>query len=557
MLLSSSFYFSFQPVHAQSNQTLAETINNVTNNIQNWDSPWTVLYGQIFSQTNQSVYDTAITQALNQNDYTDVIFIARLAEINGYTSQIINDSIVYALQNIPMVGSLPETYMNPDSFLLYDRYMVNAYRYAQELNVSGWNLTQATIDFVNAYLKPPENSPYGEMLCINPMLNFSESFSNRYYDEFAETLGMFLEFAEVGVNITVLHDGQALNVMSFMDDVWNNTQNLWAGNMYGYNLYEKEVECEMGNFAMIIAEYQNYRGENVPYFNRVIQDLEYTLLAGKFSSPAWSTVGVLKHAEDNPQQRLDETTGAIIALQMLYPYFNQDIQTNFQGMLQNGMWQGLINSPLFSNNQFQFVSNSGFCDDASSLGAMTLFLDGIVPQTGYLAINASNEAYQDYRTCFPTSEWDFNYQNQTIRIPVIAGNLSFVFGSQEVSQNFPSNGVYNIQFSSDWNNITSITKVTDINTVTLQATQRPKSSPIITPTPSPTAKPSPTPTLTPIFTPAPIQTTTPNLTATVSPSPTQKSSDTLIEPYRSLIILAISGVLIITTLTIYGRRNKK
>ena len=86
MLLSSSFYVSFQPVHAQTGQsTLAETINNVVSNIQNWDSPWTVLYGQIFGVTNQSSYDLAILQALEQSDYTDVIFIATLAQLNGYS----------------------------------------------------------------------------------------------------------------------------------------------------------------------------------------------------------------------------------------------------------------------------------------------------------------------------------------------------------------------------------------------------------------------------------------------------------------------------------------
>jgi hypothetical protein len=348
--------------------------------------------------------------------------------------------------------------------------MVNAYRYAQELGISGWNLTQAFIDFANAYLKPPENSQYGEMLWINPLENFSESFSSRYYDEHAETLGMFLEFALAGVNATISYNGQTLNVTDFMDDAWANTQSHWNGVIYGYNSANGGVECEMGNFAQVIAEYQNYRG-NLTYFDRVIQDLEYKLLAENFSSPAWGTAGVLKHADGNSQLRLGETMGALIALQMLYPYFSPDMQDNFASMLQNGgAWQGLLTSSLYSNGQFKFFStDTGYSSDASSLGAMMLFLDGIIPGTGYLAMNATNERYQDYRTCFPTSQWSFNYQNQTIRIPVMAGNLSFIFGTQEVTQSFPTNGVYNIQFSSDWNNITSVTKVVDINSVVLQS----------------------------------------------------------------------------------------
>lgn len=94
------------------------------------------------------------------------------------------------------------------------------------------------------------------------------------------------------------------------------------------------------------------------------------------------------------------------------------------------MWQGLLASSLYNNGQFKFLStDTGYSSDASSLAAMMMFLDGIVPDTGYLAINASNEAYQDYRTCFPTSEWSFNYHDQSIRIPVMQGNLSFLFGS--------------------------------------------------------------------------------------------------------------------------------
>ena len=409
-----------------------------------------------------------------------------------------------------MCGSLPVTYISngqsfltgklttitvPNSFCLYDRYMINAYIYAQKLGVPCWNITQAFLDVANSYLAPPQNSQAGEMLWLNPQQNFSASFSSRYYDEYAETLSLFLLFAEVGVNTTISYNGQELNITALMDDMWLSLQNLWSGTIYGYKLSDPEVECELGNFAQIIVEYQNYRG-NITYFDRVVQDLEYTLLQNGFSSPAWGQAGVLQHADDNSELRLWETTGALIALQMLYPYFTSDMQIDFRSELENGMWQGLVNN-LCNNNQFQFVTGGTYCDDASSLGAMTLFLDGIVPGTGYLAINASNEAYQDYRTCFPTAEWQFNYQTQSIRIPVMAGTLSFIFGSQEVTQNFTSNGVYTVQFSSDWNSIVSVLKVENISSValppaTLQTIQRPASAssyPISSLTLGPTSTP--------------------------------------------------------------------
>ena len=570
VLLCSSLYLNLQVIHAEQWPTLAEVINNVTSKIQTTDA-WTCVYNQIFGLSNQSAFDVAITQALSQNDYSDVFFIATLAELNDYSSQIINDCVLQALQNMPMCGSLPVTYngteeafgllnsTNYPAFCLYDRYMINAYLFAQNLDVSNWNITQAFLDFADAYLKMPIYSQHGEMLWINPELNFAESYSSRYYDEYAETLDMFLLFAEAGVNATVSYDGQKLSPINFADDMWLNMQSLWNGNFYNYNTDEAQtIECEMGNFAQIITEYQNFRG-NITDFNRVIQDIEYTLLAENFSSPIWGTVGAVAHYQGSDQLRLRETLGNMIALQMLYPYFNATMQANFQGML-NTAWQGLVNSALYSNSQFSFFNNVPdnsetvfFCDDASSLGAMTLFLDGIVPETGYLAINASNEAYQDYRTCFPTSEWRFNYQNQTIRIPVMAGKISFIFGSLKVTQDFPTNGVYDVQFAYDWNSIVSISEVENISTTTLQpVTLQTITRPTPPPSPTPSSTPQPTPpTTTPTLTPTPAKTSPSN---TPIPRP---QNDKSVQTSDAILIISACGVVCITSLYYVNVKRKK
>lgn len=542
-----------QPVHAQTEMTLAETINAVLNQIQETNSSWNVIYDQIFCRQNASVYDTAITQALNAADYQDVVFIARLAELNNYASQTINDALTVALTNMPMCGSLPITCNDPVSFLVYDRYMVNAYRYAQNLNISGWNLNAAFDDFSKAYLSIPQGSESGEMLYINPQLNFAKSYTSRYYDEHAETLDMFLLFALNGVN----------SAMPYADDAWLNTQTHWNGKYYGY-LNTGTVECEMGNFAQVIAQYRNIRGD-IPYFNRVVEDLEDTLLTDQFNSTAWGGIGVIRHADDNTQSRLYETIGNLIALQMLYPTFTEGNQTNFQDMLQIG-WKGLVNSTLFSNNQFSFMDQTGatinYNDDASLLGAMTLFLYGIIPQNGSLAITPSNERYQDYRTCFPTSQWQFNYTNHSIRIPVYKGNLTFIFGSENVSYNFPEDGVYTVQFSTDWNSITSVSKTSDIN--------RPQLSPVTLenipkthPTPTPTqTSPSTTPTPKTTATPTPTQTATPppsNETANTPSTNTtnkEKPMDYTSTLYIGASVVALTAAISVTTLR-YIKRKKK
>jgi len=324
--------------------------------------------------------------------------------------------------------------------------------------------------------------------------------------------------------------------MTYADHAWENTQDHWSGKIYGYASKTSIVECEMGNFAQIITQYQNAQG-TIPYFDRVISDLENKLLTNQYNSPGWGSIGVIRHAEGNNQLRLTETMGSLIALHMLYPQFTEGNQTNLQNMLTSG-WQGLINSSLVSNNQFSFMDVSAgrpgtYNDEASLLGAMTLFLYGIIPQTGSLYIPASEERYHDYRTCFQTEQWQFNYPNHSIRIPIIKGTLTFNFGTQTVTQNFPENGVYDIQFSNDWNSITSISKLSNINppqpptptptpTPTPEETPTPTPTPEETPTPTPTPEetPTPTPTITPTSKPTPTPTAKPTTTPTSKPTPT-------------------------------------
>ena len=208
-----------------------------------------------------------------------------------------------------------------------------------------------------------------------------------------------------------------------------------------------------------------------------------------------------------------------------------------------------------------------------------LFLYGIIPDTGSLAITASNERYQDYQTCFPTSEWSFNYQNSSIRIPVMAGNLTFIFGSQNVTQSFPSNGVYDVQFASDWNSVSAINKVANINVPTLQpVTLQPVAhpTPTATPNPTPTAKiPTPSPTPTPTSTPnnkTPTPTPTNQLTINYSnptskpnptPTSTQQSTATPNPPPQSqpqmsnLIFAVSSATLVMTVAEVYLVRKNR
>jgi len=97
-------------------------------------------------------------------------------------------------------------------------------------------------------------------------------------------------------------------------------------------------------------------------------------------------------------------------------------------------------------------------------GLKLMFLFGIVPITGSLAIPMNDQSYEDCENMFPATMFRFDYSGRSITVPVQAGSMAFQYGSQLTGTvEFPSAGVYQITFSDDWNNVTSSTKISDLN----------------------------------------------------------------------------------------------
>ena len=519
---------------AASETTLAQTLNTIINNV-NWNTAdsWTSNWAIILANQGNSAFDNAISQDVSSGNYLDALYVARLAQLSGYSSEIITQSTNLALQGIAMCGSLPITsnahsYGDPDvlntgAYLVYQRIALWGYQFALNYGLTDkWNLNQAFTDFSKAYDKKPTSSVSGEMLWCDPQENWAASYSSRYYDEHAETLSVFLKFAEQNVP----------NSLSYADKAWAGVQAHW-NNIYKYYGYTgtSTVECEMGNFAQIIAEYKDLSGGTIPYWDRVISDLNYKLLAKGWSSPGWASPGVIIHAKGvNSQLRLWETMGATIALQTQYQYFTQTAKNSWQNMLMGSSpaWKGLMASSLNSGGYFSGVSGETPSNDATVCAAATLFLDGIVPVTGNVNIPNREEFYNDLRTPFSTTDFKFDYTNQAVRIPVKAGQITFIYGSSPASYVFPTDGVYTIQFSSDWNTILNVNgqptstptpTPTETPTPTPTPTATPSSSPTPSPTPSSSPTPSPTPSSSPTPSPTPSPTQTPTPTPTATPTP--------------------------------------
>lgn len=440
--------------------TLADTLNYIINNV-NWTdaSPFTSTWSIILANQNMSAFDQAINQYIVEEDYINALYVSRLAELNEHNSTAISEGTRTALQQISMCGSLPinfnaGNYGDPDDlnegcFLLYNRFLIWAFKYAEEHGLaSKWNKNQAFADFASLFDKPPTFSVSGEMLWCDPQENWARSYGSRYYDEHAETLSTFLKFYEIGVQ----------EALAYADEAWAGVQSHWNGQYYGYT-GTSVVECEMGNFARIMDEYRQEKGGNISYWERVIQDLNYKLLANNWSSPGWAAPGVIVHATTNPQLRLYETLGAIIALHQLFPQFTPSMKASFYSLLTEDTtaWEGLIQSNLNNEGYFRAVyPGSEPSNEATALAAATLFLEGIAPVTGNLAIPSREENYPADATPFPVKQLRFDYENCKIRIPVNAGELTFIYGSSPVSYNFTANGVYEIEFTSDWNQIIAV-----------------------------------------------------------------------------------------------------
>lgn len=434
------FRFGINMVYGQA--TLADAINACT---LNWTADAsTVKFAMVFNALPLSYYDTLIQQYVSTGDWLDVFRVKRFSEIDGYDSPTIEQATQQALLNMPMLENLPLTwtYNGNPYYMVYYRFVLNAYRYAAQYGqTQEWNKSAAYQELSATYQAAGEPS-----LAYDPVNQTIFQWLPRYYDEAAETLDSFVK---LGGNDSGL---------------WDYIQNhFWTGSIYGYNSPQGQYECEVGFFAMVIANYYAISGRNLTNFDRVYLDLYNKLLAQGWSSVAWGVPGVLRHASSNPQLRLENTLGAI---QALHAYsVSSTWEPDFVNLLSGSTkaWNALMASPLYSSGRFMISSPGSFSDSATAEGMMTLFLEGIIPSTGSLAMPLNDESYEDVFGLIPASLFRFDYANETIRIPVNPGELKFQFGTGAASYVFPSAGVYEVQFDSSWNTITNVNRVGPLN----------------------------------------------------------------------------------------------
>jgi hypothetical protein len=396
----------------------------------------------MFGKIAPNAYDSMIQSYASQANWLQVIKLKRLSEIDGYSSAIIDQKTKEALTGFLMRKHVPDTgSMGVHGWGVYWRFMTNAYRYASEWNYETikWDQQQAYQELLQCYqLNKPS-------LIYDPVTNTVFQWDPRYYDESAQTLDSLVKLG-----------GGDGGLWNYIND------RFWKGNYYSYQA-SGNIECEVGGFNLVIAHYHAAIGYSLPNFERCMTDLDTKLLVNGWNSPLWSHY-VIVHATSNPQLRLGETLAAYEALHAFSAVFDSTLKGRYVQLLTGNptAWQGLLQSGLYVNGRFSFDLGGTPTDGTTSIGLAILFLQGIVPNTGSLAIPLNEEQYGGWEFGLPATHFKFDYNNRQIRIPVFAGQLKFLYGSTSAIANFPSDGIYEVTFTNDWNTVQSVNKISNL-----------------------------------------------------------------------------------------------
>ena len=426
-------YLPSLKVNAASN--LADTIDYICSNV-NWaDTNIRIQHaGVIFSKVSSPNYGLSYPDT----DPVYTVWGGVLSQEDGTGGARADIAQSFAMT---ASGGLPVTYGS--GFNVYNRFCSSLYDWLP----SRWSKTTA-LAAMNSMVQSASNV----YLIYTPPSGYYIN-NGRYYDEYIETADWIAQLGDLSKAETIFQ--------------WDYSSH-WNGQYWGY-AGTSGIECEAGPFAMIAARLYRESGNTLPNFNTVVQDLSYKFTANGWNSPLWAGSYVCTHYCDD-RLRLQNTLAAWAALQIYYPLMSSSNQVNMIGMLTGGnkAWNMLLSSALYAAPKFREMTNDASVpatpmDTWSTMGLKCLFLMGIIPNTASLAIPLLESAYEDVETMFPATHFRFDYANHRIRIPVTAGTMSFQFGTATPSASFSSAGIYEVQFSSDWNTISSVNLVGSLN----------------------------------------------------------------------------------------------
>jgi len=466
-LLMMSYFVNLPRTHATDTSSLIYYLTNMVANTSFNSTIETRYYGHIMGNNTfadlQQAFDSL--PCTNQAEAVVVLRWAAILEKYGITNATL---MRYALGNETMLANgLPyyQTWGGSQVFHTGHRYLIKAFGYAEQLNdnLTKWNKTVAFDNFRYAI----NHTTFFEALMITG--DNSIVFDNhRYYDEFAETIGTYLEFYKLGITAALDEAVQTWN--SVNTQRWDDTYDYFHYNTAGSSASNTEWECAGGVFLEIISQLYYFK-RDIGNSSRLITDIINRFIASDWSAPQLTYSGmkyytVLHKNTGNEERRLQSTVYAWAAILGLYSEYNETIKTTLREMMEGSAgydpaWKLLFNDihGLYSDFRFRTSSEGSYDMRGSSMGTDLAFMLGIVPETTTLAIPLEEYCYEYTFNMFDGDLFSINLNTRHVRLSIVQnGTVTFLFNSS-VPKTFAQGGVWDLTFSSDWNSIVDTTFV--------------------------------------------------------------------------------------------------
>jgi hypothetical protein len=445
------------------NNTLINAIRaNYYTNLD-WTTGSSEAFGAIFGKYDYADLGTYIDNLAGNQSWDNVLRWS--VRFKKYGIERAN-AITWALGNMTQIGSvLPNTTqkMGNDAFSVYDRdILYGCYYYGNKYGMTTkWNVTAGYNYFSSSLV----NSNLTAAIWVWGNTT-AYDYGSRYYDEYAETMGVYLVFYDLGIT-------QALDSAV---TVWNAINNIhWQDSLqaYGYSPLDFEYECESA-FALKLIGLLRYAKSDIGNSSRIFTDAYSRYLYNNWMSHQWittdsattSSYAVVHANPSNAQKRLHNTFATWQTLLGIYELLNSTGQNNMFNLL-NETWFRLYhdNADFYNGTTGWFKPSSGNVDATSddTIIAMTLqFLTGMTPNGTALAFPLEEYSYE-YIFDLDADLYGINVLNNSLKLGVTrSGNMRFIYGGTEVYYNFPSSGVYNITWNVPWTEIESVEKLSEL-----------------------------------------------------------------------------------------------
>lgn len=291
----------------------------------------------------------------------------------------------------------------------------------------------------------------------------------RFYDECAQTIDVFLYFYQLGITEAL---DEALETWNYVNSIH------WTGDHYKYRPGDSGYECESGGFLQIALKLKYY-APTTGNITRITDDMVKRYLSNGWLSPQWSIgttpyYAVVHMNPSNNQRRLQNTLMAWSSLYGNYYNLTTEQRTNLTSLLTgydgyDPAWKLLYNSTtgLYNATSGMFHDHSDGSDwhYCTATAAIMLMWYGIVPGTGAVAMPINEMMYEDRFNLMDRDLFALYIDARTLRISIqTPGTITFQYGSGTCTYNFTQRGVYEVEFASDWNSITTVTRTGDLPT---------------------------------------------------------------------------------------------